>query len=242
MTGSPGAGISIAAPHCQTDDNTIRNCEKGVYVNQAENASVGSDNCESVTEHGILAEGDSGGAGGNDLTIRGASVHGAGSLLDIGANCQAPRIEGFTGSGATNSLGAPLNAPGGVLRDSTFRDNTGNDGVTVNGDGWLIDGCKAFDNARHGIRVDGADCNVVNPEVSGNGGDGVRDNGTRLQYNGVIAGGPLGGTDIGSLTGASEGDQARADGTTGDADALYILTASGDWQALHDPTTTITPA
>jgi len=64
----------------------------------------------------------------------------------------------------------------------------------------------------------------------------------RPKWDGIIFGGPLGGTDIGSVTGADEGDLARADGTTGDADALYIRTPNGDWQALHDPTATITPA
>lgn len=66
--------------------------------------------------------------------------------------------------------------------------------------------------------------------------------GTRTRWNGVLGGGPLGGYNIGTLTGANPGDIARATGTTGSADALYILKSSGVWQALHDPATTITPA
>lgn len=68
--------------------------------------------------------------------------------------------------------------------------------------------------------------------------------GTRQRYKHIIAGGPFGGTDIGSLTGASEGDIARADGTNASAtaDELFILKSSGDWQSIADPTTTITPS
>jgi len=65
---------------------------------------------------------------------------------------------------------------------------------------------------------------------------------TRPHWNGVIGGGPIGGLDVGSITSADEGAVARSNGSTGDADAVYILKDSGDWQALHDPTTTITPS
>lgn len=65
-----------------------------------------------------------------------------------------------------------------------------------------------------------------------------------VKWDGVIAGGPLGGTDIGSLTGQDEGDVSRADGTDANAttDELFILKFGGDWQSLADPTTTITPS
>ena len=110
-----------------------------------------------------------------------------------------------------------------------------------------------------GIRVVGCDRSVVTGPLGGNddmvvasGADNrvdnvspsnvIADNATRTRWDGIIAGGPSGGTDIGSVTGASEGDLARGDGTTGSADAVYILKSTGDWQALHDPATTITPS
>lgn len=43
-------------------------------------------------------------------------------------------------------------------------------------------------------------------------------------------------------TGANSGDMARADGTTGDEDAIYLLKSTGDWQAMHELTTMITPS
>ncbi|MFB1066432.1 hypothetical protein [Natrinema sp. H-ect4] len=90
------------------------------------------------------------------------------------------------------------------------------------------------------VRVDSG---ATDPRIYGAVPGGIEDNGaTRPRYNGVIGGGPLGGADIGSLTGANAGDVAMADGTTGDADAWYVLKSNGDWQAMHDPTVTITPA
>jgi hypothetical protein len=76
------------------------------------------------------------------------------------------------------------------------------------------------------------------------GSAGISDNGTRTRWNGVIAGGPLGGTDISSLTGAQEGDEAVADGTDASATAYekFIFNSNGDWQSIADPSTTITPA
>jgi hypothetical protein len=50
------------------------------------------------------------------------------------------------------------------------------------------------------------------------------------------------GVDINSLTGASEGDEAKASGDNQPEDSYWVLKPNGDWQALHDPTTTVTPS
>jgi len=70
----------------------------------------------------------------------------------------------------------------------------------------------------------------------------IRDLGsTRPKVDGVLYGGPLGGTDLGALTGAKEYDMARADGTTApNADTLYVFNGS-DWVRV-DGGNTITPA
>lgn len=82
------------------------------------------------------------------------------------------------------------------------------------------------DNYFHQCEVDGA----------------ISNTGARTRWNGVIGGGPLGGTDIGSLTGANAGDVAMAGGTTAtNADTLWILKSNGDWQRV-DGGATITPA
>jgi len=64
---------------------------------------------------------------------------------------------------------------------------------------------------------------------------------TRPMVDGVLYGGPLGGTDLGALTGAKEYDMARADGTTAtNADTLWVFNGA-DWVRV-DGGATITPA
>lgn len=107
-----------------------------------------------------------------------------------------------------------------------------------------IIGPNAFNGCDTGIEITSSATDTrISPLCSFyNNSTDIDDSGTRTRWGNVIAGGPLGGTDIGSLTGASTGDIAAANGTTGSADALYRLKSNGDWQALHDPTTTITPS
>jgi len=90
------------------------------------------------------------------------------------------------------------------------------------------------------ISFEADDCAILHsPDMSFSQIDAT---GARPVWNGVIGGGQLRGVDIGSITNVNGTQIARSDGTTGDQDAHYQFLAGGDWQALHDPTTTITPS
>jgi hypothetical protein len=135
-------------------------------------------------------------------------------------------------------------------------------GFKINGSRHHLSGFSATNNDLRGLNISGTNHVIENGYASGNSGDDIVVDGTdirfrnvqfgsidvspatRPRWDGVIYGGPLGGTDIGSLTGAYEGDIARSDGTDGSAaaDEMFILKANGDWQSIADPTTTITPS
>lgn len=121
-----------------------------------------------------------------------------------------------------------------------------NEGGTGEGQGIRIAGCPG---ARILGPIGGNDqiaC-AAGPDIrleQVEAGDIFVNNAARTRWNEIIGGGPLGGYDISTLTGAKPGDLARSNGATAAQaeDALYILKSTGDWQALHDPTVTITPA
>lgn len=57
----------------------------------------------------------------------------------------------------------------------------------------------------------------------------IDDNGTRTRFNGVIGGGPLGGVDISTITGATEGDIARTVGASAAPADVIAMFDGIDW-------------
>lgn len=144
---------------------------------------------------------------GTNLKVIGAKIiANGGDNVMIGTD-KAKFVACELGNSGTN--GATV-AQGGADIDFIACDSEGNsngyalrvsngEDVTVHGGTW--GSIKTDSNA--------TDVDVRSADVGSYNGGGTRD-----RWNGVIGGGPLGGVDLGSVTGQYQGDEAYADGTT----------------------------
>lgn len=146
----------------------------------------------------------------------------------------------------TSTAGVGVFGYNGLFGVGADSNATTNRGINISDGTWdigpnIIDDNNAVLNVSVGLDSAATDCSIER-QVIISGPRDIADSGTRTRYEGVIGGGLIGGKDIGSLTGASAGDKAMANGTTAtNADTLWILKSTGDWQRV-DGGATITPA
>ncbi len=91
--------------------------------------------------------------------------------------------------------------------------------IILSGENLTVDN-PAYLNSKDGsedywVADDSVDVNFVN--MNGQGLTIQDDGATRVRYNGIIGAGPLGGVDLSTVTGGSEGDMAMSSGTTGNS-------------------------
>ncbi|MFC5970060.1 right-handed parallel beta-helix repeat-containing protein [Halomarina salina] len=237
--GGAGMYLGVGAQFYIGDGFSAYNIGEGVYVGGARNGRIRQVNARENGADGFRL------ASPRDIRLLGCvsngnDVHG----YFVGTDDRA-RLNGCT---AVNN----------------GQNTTSAAGFQVTGNNVKLVECDAIDTQgtatqNYGFRIYGANTTLIGGSASGNGTDiqvesgatdtelwGVRygsltDNGTRTRWNGVIGGGPLGGTDIGSLTGASAGDEALADGTTATTPYTQWTFNGAEW-VLADGSSTITPA
>lgn len=237
-------GIKIASVNgCSVVGNATESCNYGLviedstprpeYINIAAHMSTGSSTHPVWVRDGV------------DISLDGV-MGDAGDGTSFAVYIDTP-VDGATLNncvGKNAATGIRSDAAGTVFGGCVARDNT-DDGIFANADDVTIDGCRVYNNGRHGFRCVQSDARIYDPIGSGNGGDFIRDNGTRTKVNNIIGGGPLGGVIASTVTGASTGDELIHNGNT-DSGAYegerYYLKANGDWQSQADSTRSFTPS
>lgn len=145
-----------------------------------------------------------------------------------------------------NGGGSTIDSDNAAIDGLTVRSSSGWHALRCQGTGMSIRGVRGESNgsANNLINLEGTDGSVSDASSDGTESNLVNTPSVRPRWEGIIGGGPIGGVNIGSLTGAAEGDLARSNGTNASAtvDELFVLKSNGDWQSLADPTMTITPA
>jgi len=161
---------------------------------------------------------------------------------------QGPAIDGQGQGKVVNCELGPLDFPDNVIRNTRRVTNCDFSGTA----GKQISSFPGVDNALYANNnFDRATSNTADIEINGGADIGIGhvqgaaptlsiQSQTRLRWNGVIGGGPIGGVDLSSTTGQFDGDLAVADGTSGAAAGAWARwddTAS-NWQYV-DPSGTV---
>lgn len=134
--------------------------------------------------------------------------------------------------------GFQLNEPATLIECEAK--NNGTHGAEFEKGGNRVMGGKYSSNSNNGLVFRDADDVITgDPDISGNsGGDIIA--GTRTKWDGVIAGGPIGGTDLSSTSGQVDNDLGVHDGTGTLPDNVYCLWDGSNWRPLSPVTFTYT--
>jgi len=211
---------------------------RGIHIHDGGEITVGFNVVVDSAHHGIVASTTHACIGNVVINASRTGINAAGPIAVIGnyaAECGSSGIDGgpnqaILGNTSVDNGAGIQSFGGGVNTTIAYNhiNNNGGHGALIDQDEGAVTNNTITNNAGAGVFISAADVEMRENYKSGNNNP-FKANGTRHRHFGIIGGGPFGGVDISTITGASTGDRARTTGASAAPADVIAVFDGADW-------------